>query len=193
MTLSKRPALILIDIQDGLIEVNNDWGHRNNPDAEDRASELLHFWREMSWPVYHIQHNSINPNSPLYPEKTTNAIQEKVKPLPHEPVLTKTVNSAFIGTELEMKLKKNGHLTIVICGLTTEHCVSTSTRMAGNLGFETFLAHDATAAYDKVDIYGDIIPAEVVHQTELSCLNGEFATVLSTAEVMEHLTPPLQA
>ena len=183
MNISKsdRPALILIDIQKGFDDVEYWGGERNNPDAEKNARILLDIWRDNHLPIFHIQHCSSNPNSLLNELKEGNEFKEIVKPINGEPVIKKNVNSAFIGTNLERQLKENNIHTVVIVGLTTDHCVSTTTRMAGNLGFKTFIVSDATATFNKKGIDGQHYSAALIHETALASLNGEFATVTTTA------------
>ncbi len=183
MNISKsdRPALILIDIQKGFDDVEYWGGERNNPDAEKNARMLLDIWRDNHLPIFHIQHCSSNPNSLLNELKEGNEFKEIVKPINGEPVIKKNVNSAFIGTNLETQLKENNIHTVVIVGLTTDHCVSTTTRMAGNLGFKTFIVSDATATFNKKGIDDQHYSAALIHETALASLNGEFATVTTTA------------
>jgi nicotinamidase-related amidase len=175
-------ALVLIDIQQGMDDPS--WGPRNNPDAEANAARLLHAWRGAGLPVVHIHHRSVRPQSPLYPGKAGVAVKPEVVPVEGEPVFTKTVNSAFIGTPLEGWLRERGIERVVIAGLTTNHCVDTSTRMAGNLGFETVLVGDACATNDRVGPDGATWDAETIHRITLTNLHGEFATVMSTDEVL---------
>ncbi|MEQ9298024.1 MAG: cysteine hydrolase family protein [Cyclobacteriaceae bacterium] len=180
----KRPALLLIDIQRGLDDHAFYGGNRNNLDAEKNMATILQKWRDSGLPVYHVHHSSTNPESPLHPSKPGFAVKEGLEPKGDEPCYTKDVNSAFIGTSLEEDLKKAGIDSVVIVGLTTNHCISTSTRMASNLGFKTFLISDATATFDRTALDGSTIPSETIHQSELASLNGEFATVLSTADFL---------
>ena len=107
-----------------------------------------------------------------------------MQPLGDEPVITKQVNSAFIGTDLERRLHDQGITQVVIVGLTTIHCVSTTARMAGNLGFETVVISDATAAFDRTGTDGQQFPAQLVHDVALAELHGEFATVIDTDRVL---------
>lgn len=124
-------------------------------------------------------------NSLLRPESPGNAIQAVAAPKANEPVHRKHVNSAFIGTDLEKDLRRDGIETLVIVGLTTNHCVSTTARMAGNLGFRTFVVSDATAAFARPAPDGTLRPAEAVHSAALSDLHQEFATVVDTAEMLK--------
>jgi nicotinamidase-related amidase len=179
------PALILIDIQKGFENLEYYGGERNNPRAEHNAGLLLEFWRKNKWPLFHVRHDSLNPRSPLAQGQPGNEHRDEVKPLPGETVITKNVNSAFIGTDLKEKLDVQGIRKLVIAGLTTQHCVSTTTRMAGNFGYDTIVVADATAAFRSKGLDGEVFPAQLVHDISLATLNGEFAEVLSTKEVLE--------
>lgn len=190
MALSQqtRPALLLIDIQKGFDEQAYWGGKRNNPEAEHNAAKLLAHWRANQWPVFHVQHSSTNPVSPLRPGQVGHDFKEGFSPLPGETVIQKNVNSAFIGTDLKQLLDAQHLTTLVVAGLTTDHCVSTTTRMAGNFGFNTFLVADASATFPKKGIDSQIFEAELIHQTALASLHGEFATVIDTVTILKQLT-----
>lgn len=177
-------GLVLIDIQQGFDAPG--WGPRNNPGAEANAARLLAHARAAGWGIVHVRHVSVQPGSPL--SGTGTAFKPEVAPLPGEAVLEKSVNSAFIGTGLEALLRGGGIDDLVICGLTTPHCVSTTVRMAANLGFSVRLAHDACAAFAaNADTGWSGAPAptaEAIHAAALDQLHGEFATVLSTAAIL---------
>lgn len=179
-------ALVLIDIQEGFDDPAY-WGARNNLDAEAHAAELLEKWRSAGAPIVHIQHHSTTKDSPLNPKNGRAAIKAQVAPLPSEPVLTKEVNSAFIGTDLESYLKAHGIGDLVLCGLTTPHCVSTTARMAANLGFRVTIAHDACAAVEAgadASWRGETAPSpSAIHTAALDHLSGEFATIAACAEI----------
>jgi nicotinamidase-related amidase len=187
MTKKDNPALILVDIQKGMDDIAYWGGHRNNPDAEDNMGKLLQYWRTNKLPVFHIQHCSTNPQSRLVAGQPGNDIKDIVKPAAGEPVIQKNVNSAFIGTDLKERLDNAGISRLVIIGLTTDHCVSTTTRMAGNLGYDTFLVADATATFDKIGPNGQKYAAEIIHEAELASLHNEFATVVNTEELIEKM------
>src|ERR1043165_7620933 len=97
--ITDRPALLLVDIQKGFDNIEYWGGQRNNPLAEQNASELLKLWRKHHLPVFHVKHCSSNPKSPLHETHSGNEFKELVKPLQNEPVIRKNVNSAFIGTD----------------------------------------------------------------------------------------------
>ena len=183
----KRPTLLLIDIQKGFLQ-EEDWGgKRNNKDAEMICAKLLNYWREYALPIIHIQHASTNPQSPLHPSQEGFEFQDKLKPLADELVITKNVNSAFIGTNLKDVLDEAKVSTLVIIGLTTDHCVSTTTRMADNYGYEVFLVSDATSTFVKKGQDGKIFAADLIHETALASLNDEFASVIKSDELLSRL------
>jgi nicotinamidase-related amidase len=185
ITRKDRPALLLIDIQKAFNNVEYWGGQRNNPNAEENAAELLQLWRQNNLPIFHIKHCTSNPASPLNEKNEGNDFKEIVKPQDKEAVIKKDVNSAFIGTDLKEQLDNEKITKLVIVGLTTDHCVSTTTRMAGNYGFDTFIVSDATATFNKKGIDGQNYSAELVHETALASLNKEFATVV-TIEFLKH-------
>lgn len=178
-----KTALIIIDVQDGLDDPR--YGKRSNPDAESNMARLLAAWREKKRPIFHIQHMSTHPNSPLRPELPGNAIKRIVAPQGDEPVIQKTVNNAFVGTGLEDRLRKEGIQSVVLVGLTTEHCVSATARMAGDLGFTTFVVADAVASHGHTGYDGTHYPAETVHAISLVSLQNEFATILKTDQLLD--------
>lgn len=178
------PALLLIDLQKGFANEAHWGGNRNNPNAETVCFKLLSHWRARGWPIFHIRHHSTEPNSPLNPRHAGFAFMELTAPLESECVIDKQVNSAFIGTDLQMKLDQAGIDTLVIVGLTTNHCVSTTTRMAGNFGYRTFVVHDATATFDRVGFDGQRYDSEVIHHTALANLHGEFAMVVGSEQIV---------
>jgi len=178
-------ALLLIDVQQGLDDPR--WGARNNPDAEHQIGALLAAWRQAKWPVIHVQHMSQEPGSPLRADAPGNAFKPEAMPHNGEPVFQKTVNSAFIGTTLEAHLRREGIHALVIVGLTTDHCVSTTARMAGNLGFDVVVVEDATATFERTGPDGVRYAAEQMHRLARASLHREFAQVQSAHDVLVQL------
>jgi len=176
--VSPGPALLVIDVQKGLDDPK--YGRRSTPEAEANIARLLAAWRAAGWPVLHVQHLSTAPDSPLRPELPGVEIKPEAAPLAGEPLFQKRVNAAFLGSDLEAHLRGRGVSAIVVVGLTADHCVSSTARMAGDLGFDTYVVADATAAFEGVGYDGRRFSAEDVHAVALLNLQGEFATVLDT-------------
>jgi nicotinamidase-related amidase len=179
------PSLVLIDIQEGFRE--SYWGTRNNPLFEANVRKLIEAWRRKRWPVIHIQHLSNEPESPLRPGHDGARFMSFAEPYPSEPIFTKHVNSAFIGTELEAHLKQSHVHRLVIVGLTTDHCVSTTSRMAANLGFQVTIATDATATFERKGPDDEVFSADLVHKVALASLNKEFAELKTTLQLLASL------
>lgn len=181
------PALLVIDVQRGFDEWEAAGRRRNNPDALGKIVELLAAFREAGAPVYHIRHEGTDPSSSFLPGGSGFPVKDEARELPGEAVLVKQVNSGFIGTDLERRLRSAGTQTVVVCGATTNHCVETTTRMAGNLGFDAWLVRDATWTFDRVGPDGDRHSAEEIHAMTLSNLHDEFARIVTAADVIAAL------
>jgi nicotinamidase-related amidase len=174
------PALIVIDVQNAIDHPKwRRFGDRNHPDAERNIARLLETWRARQWPIYHIRHDSKEPDSPYRPGQPGNDFKPEAAPLPGETVIAKHVNSAFIGTGLEARLRAAGHLNLAICGVITNNSVEATVRMAGNLGFDTQLVEDACFTFAQPRW-----PAEEVHAMSLANLDGEYCRIIQTADAI---------
>ena len=189
MTPLTRPALLLIDVQRGFDEIEAAGTPRNNPQAQHNIARLLAAFRAANARIIHIRHASTEPNSVFRPENPGFAVMPQAHENPGETVLIKNVNSAFIGTRLEALLRAENIRTLVIAGATTNHCVETTTRMAGNLGFDAQLVEDACWTFDRTGPDGHTHTAAEIHRMSLANLSGEFATIVTTQSMIEHLQP----
>ncbi|HEX7388688.1 MAG TPA: cysteine hydrolase family protein, partial [Acidiphilium sp.] len=183
-----RTALLVIDVQLGFDHVEASGIGRNNPDAVARIATLLAAFREAKLPVFHIRHAGTAPDSYFRPDGPGFPVKDEARELPGEAVIVKQVNSSFIGTDLEARLRNAGIETLVICGATTNHCVETTTRMAGNFGFDARLVRDATWTFDRTGPDGDRHDAESVHAMTLANLHGEFARIVTAADIVEEIS-----
>jgi nicotinamidase-related amidase len=186
MMLDRRTVLIPIDVQRGF--AGPSWERRNNPDMEANGLRLLAAWRNHGLPLLHVHHDSINPDSSLNPGHPGNAFRPGFEPRDGEPSIGKSVNAAFIGTDLELRLRRLDIRTVVLFGLWTDMCVSTSARVASNLGFRTILVADACACTDSTDADGSIIPADTISRAHLATLRSEFAEVVDSDTIIKALS-----
>ncbi|MEO4045854.1 cysteine hydrolase family protein [Pseudomonas sp. CAU 1711] len=178
-----RAALIIIDMQRGMLEA----GPRNNPQAEQAIAMTLAAWREARAPIVHVRHISRTPGSPFWPGQQGVEFQEALRPLDSEHVVEKNVPDAFINSGLERWLRVRGIEAVAIVGVSTNNSVEATARTAGNLGFQTFVAADATFAFAKADYNGVMRSAEEVHAMALANLQGEYATVTTTQALRDAL------
>ena len=184
----RNPALLVIDVQKAIDDPK--WarrGERNNPDAERNIARLLEAWRSRHLPIFHIRHDSREPHSPYRPGQPGHDFKPEAMPQPGETVIPKQTNSAFIGTDLEARLRAAGDTVLVICGVITNNSVEATVRMAGNLGFETHLVEDACFTFAQPDWHGRLCSADAVHAMSLANLDGEYCTVWSTEEVLRRI------
>lgn len=175
-------ALVVIDLQKAIDAPY--WGPRNNPEAERNVAALLARWRATGRPIYHVKHDSTEPTSAYRPGQPGNDFKDEARPLAGETVIVKRVNSAFIGTDLEARLRRAGHGPLIVTGVLTHNSVEATVRMGGNLGFDILVVSDATFAVDKRTLDGRLFKAEDVHALSLANMHGEYATVVDTASVL---------
>jgi nicotinamidase-related amidase len=179
-------ALIVVDVQKAIDDPS--WGSdRNNPDCEANIARLLAFFRSRRWPVFHVRHLSREPDSTYRPDQPLCEFKDEVAPLPGEQIVDKSTNSAFIGTTLERELREAGIERVAIAGVITNNSVEATVRMSGNLGFDTIVVSDATATFGRRDYDGHWRTSAEVHAMSLANMNGEYAAVRSTTEVIDAL------
>ena len=174
-------ALILVDIQNDyfpggsmeLVGINQ---------ACARAKELLAFFRERRWPVFHVQHIASSEKSTFFRPGTDGAkIRDDVRPLPEEVVIQKHRPNSFRETTLLEALRRAAVEQVVICGAMSHMCMDATTRAANDLGFACVVVHDACATRDLH--FGErVIPARDVHGSFMAALGMGYADVLSLDE-----------
>ncbi|MCP4878259.1 MAG: isochorismatase family protein [Gammaproteobacteria bacterium] len=180
-------CLLLIDVQTG-VNVFRHWGgengRRNNPHAEDKMRSLLKAFRENGNRVGFTRHDSREAASPLKLSLETGAQIDGLEIGDNDIVVVKDVNSGFIGTSLEIQLRRAGIQRLVVAGFFTNHCVETTVRMSGNLGFDTYLVEDACATTNRTGPDGVDHEPELVHQMAVATLHGEFCTAISSEDAL---------
>ncbi|MEX0338204.1 MAG: isochorismatase family protein [Arenibacterium sp.] len=176
-------ALLLIDVQTGVFETSH-WGgptgRMNNPAATDHLRNLLTAFRASTRQIAFTRHNSVEPDSPLKFGLPTGAQIDGLE-IAHRDILAeKSVNSGFVGTTLDRDLKAAGISRLVVAGFFTNFCVETTVRMAGNMGYDVYLAHDACATCNRIDLAGRDHDPDLVHDLAVASMHGEFCTALTT-------------
>ena len=183
----RETALLLIDVQVG-VDVLSHWGgptgRRNNPNAEANMLQLLAAWRKAKLQVAFTRHDSREAKSPLKFSLPTGAQKPGFEIAPGEIVVEKDVNSGFIGTSLEVQLRRAEISRLVIVGFFTNFCVETTTRMSGNLGFDTYLVDDCCATTNRVGLDGIDREPELVHAMTVGNLHGEFCTAVQSNDAL---------
>jgi nicotinamidase-related amidase len=178
-------ALIVIDVQKAIDHPK--WanlGSRNNPDAERNIARLLTCWRDRKWPIFHVRHDSREPDSPYRPGQEGNEFKPEVAPLPGETIIPKQAHSAFVETGLEQLLRSAGHLRLVVTGVITNNSVEATVRMGADLGFDVYLVEDACFTFARSDCRGRLRTADEVHDLSIANMSGEYCTVLTTDQAV---------
>lgn len=177
-----KTALLVVDVQAGFAD--RYWGPRNNPDFETNLGSLIDAWRAHDRPLVYVRHDSTTPGSPLRPGQPGNQLQPMVSGAP-DLLVTKSVNSAFYGSpDLHVWLQNTGITSVAVTGIQTNMCCETTARMAGNLGYETLFVLDATHTFDLEAPDGSVITADELARVTAANLNGEFAEVVTTADLL---------
>jgi nicotinamidase-related amidase len=180
--LPKNTTLLLIDLQKAIDDPS--WGVRNNPGAESNVERLLAHWRVNGMPVIHVRHVSSLSESTYRDGQDGVKFKEIAQPHPGETILTKHVCTAFIGTDLEARLRGSGCGDVVIVGVITNNSVESTARASGDLGFRTIVVSDATFTFGRRDFDGCLHTAEEVHAMSLGNLEGEYAQICTTDQVL---------
>lgn len=190
MRLAPNAALLIIDLQRAIDDPR--WaaeGPRNNPQAEANVARLLAAWRKLGRPIFHVRHDSTEPDSAYRPGRAGAPFKLEASPAPGEPIIAKSVNSAFVGTNLDARLRAAGIGELVIAGVITNNSVEATVRHGANLGYSIHLVEDACFTYAKRDYSGVLRSAQEVHDMSLANLDGEYCQVARTAEALARLAP----
>lgn len=190
-------VLLPIDCQRGFDEPN--WPKRWNAEFDAKGRGLLALWRKAGRPIIHVRHDSVQPGSTLAPGHRGNAFRPGFEPEGGEPVVSKSVNSAFIGTDLDLRLRRLGARQVVTFGISTDMCVSTTIRTGANMGWPMVLVAEACDCFDLpiqghiqgaaegadqgADQSGGTIPARQIQAAHVATLGFEFCRVATLAEI----------
>jgi nicotinamidase-related amidase len=178
----KRAVLLPIDMQRAF-DIPP-WPRRWNSAVDQNGLSLLERWREAGRPIIHVRHDSVADGSSLAPGTEGNRFRPGFEPLDDEQLVTKSVNSAFIGTDLDLRLRRLGARHVVAFGISTDMCVSTTVRTGANIGWDMVLADDASDCFELPDGKGGSISAEAIQAAHVATLGFEFCRVMSTSELL---------
>ena len=183
MTLDlDRSVLLPIDMQQAFDSPA--WPRRWNDKVDANGLALLDAWRRAGRPIIHVRHDSVQPGSSLAPGVPGNAFRPGFDPREDEQLVTTSVNSAFIGTDLDLRLKRLGAKHVVAFGISTDMCVSTTVRTGANMGWDMILVPDACDCFDLPDGQGGSIPAEDVQRIHVATLAFEFCRTILTDDLV---------
>ncbi|ACP25939.1 isochorismatase family protein [Sinorhizobium fredii NGR234] len=185
LKLPVNTVLIPIDMQRAFDAAP--WPPRWNERVDGNGLALLAAWRAVRRPIIHVRHDSVVEGSTLRPGQPGNAFRPGFDPLGEEPLISKSVNAAFIGTDLDLRLRRLGADTVVMFGISTDMCVSTSVRVGANLGYRVILVEDACDCFDLADGAGGVISARDIHRAHVATLRADFAEVVATEDMLAAL------
>jgi len=150
--------------------------------ALDQAAELLDRARAAGIPVVHIQHDA-GEGSPYDVRGAIGAIVDRVAPREGEPVIVKNLPSAFVGTDLDERLKASGASNLVLAGFMTHMCVNSTARSAFNLGYAPTVVAAATATRSLPGPDGPV-DARALQAASLAAVGDLFAVVVPDSKAV---------
>jgi nicotinamidase-related amidase len=188
-------ALVVIDVQESFRQ-RPSWQAVSNPDIAERVNRLVEAARAQGDLVVWVLHSEPGSGTVFDPASGHVHLVEELVPRDGEPVITKTSINAFTTTNLQQVLTTLGIRDLVICGIQTEQCCETTTRVAADLGFDVSFVTEATATFpiahrdaprgrSLAEILADpltLSTADIITRTEYA-LAGRFATIRTIEEV----------
>jgi nicotinamidase-related amidase len=139
-------AVIVIDVQESFRQ-RPLWQAVSTPDIVDRVNRLVSAARVQGDLVVWVLHTEPGSETPFDPASGHVRLMDGLAPAEGEPVVRKTSVNAFTTTNLGQLLTLRGIRELVVCGIQTEQCCETTTRVASDLGYEVTFAIDATATF----------------------------------------------
>lgn len=182
-----KTALIVIDIQNEYYAGDGFRGKMVIPDGRAvlaNSKQLVDFAHKNHMPVYFVRHVGAK-SGPLFAEGTVYAeFHQELQPTAQDTVIEKATPSAFVGTDLDARLKQQGVTTLLVVGLMTHMCVSSTARDAVPLGYSVLIAGDATATRDLDDGAGGVVDHRVLQRAALAGVADVFAEIHSTRDIL---------
>lgn len=194
-------ALIVIDVQESF-RARPLWATISEPKIADQVNRLVRLARQAGDLVVWVLHTAPGSGDVFDPALGHVRLMEELERADGEPLIHKTSHNAFTTTNLQQLLTERGINELTVCGIRTEQCVETTTRLASDLGYQVTFVTDATAtnpiphrdapAYQSVaELLADprtLSAEEIIRRTEYA-LSGRFATI-ATVEQLEAAAEP---
>lgn len=179
---AKATALLVIDFQNEYFS-----GKMPVPDgtkALKNAQHLVKFAHQQSMSVFFVRHIGAA-GGPLFAQGSSFAeFHKDLQPAAGDRVITKQTPSAFVGTDLDKQLKALGVEQLIVTGLMTHMCVSSTARDAVPLGYEVIIAEDATATRDLATWDNQVIDHTTLQRAALAGVADVFAEIKTTEAVL---------
>lgn len=157
----------------------------DGPAAMAQAQRLIAFADSHRMPVFHIQHLGRAGSALFSPDGPHADIHPDIKPAAHHALVQKGSASSFVNTELHRQLQVRGVKTLIVCGLMTHNCISSTVRDARPLGYQTIVAGDACATRAIVAWDGGVLAHADLHRATLTGLSDGFAEVMETGRIID--------
>jgi nicotinamidase-related amidase len=194
-------ALVVIDVQESFRQ-RPIWQAVNNPDIADDVNALVAAARAEGDLVIWVLHAEPGTGGVFDPASGHIHLLPELDYRDDETLLVKTSINAFTTTNLAQLLTTHGIRELRVCGIRSEQCVETTTRIGFDLGYQMTYIVDATATFPIAhpDAPADRTVAElladprtkqaddIVAHTALVLADRGFATVKTVAEVTGTLT-----
>ncbi|MFG2375456.1 isochorismatase family protein [Streptomyces sp. NPDC048504] len=188
-------ALIVIDVQESF-RARPLWETISDPKIAEQANRLVQLARRAGDLVVWVLHSEPGSGGVFDPALGHVRLMDELERAEGEPLLLKTSHNAFTTTNLQQLLTEHGVRELTVCGIRTEQCVETTTRVASDFGYQVTFVTDATATnpiphrdapadQTVAELLADprTLPTdEIIRRTEYA-LAGRFATIATVDEL----------
>lgn len=175
-------ALIVIDVQESFRSRTREWAESLNPKIADPVNRLVALARAAGDQVIWVLHTEPGSNGPFDPALGHVRLLDELDHQEGDLTVRKTSHNAFTTTNLQQLLTERGITELVTCGIRTEQCVETTTRVASDLGYQVTFVVDATSTSPITRNGVTLSAEEIVRRTEF-VLAERFATIATVAEL----------
>jgi nicotinamidase-related amidase len=175
-------ALIVIDVQESFRARTEEWAGINNPKITEKVNRLVALARAAGDLVVWVLHSEPGSGDVFDPALGQVRLMPELDSGADDPVVHKSSHNAFTTTNLQQLLTLHGVTELTVCGIRTEQCVETTTRVGSDLGYQVTFVTDATAT-NPITRNGVTLGAEEIVQRTEFALAERFATISTVAEL----------